>query len=89
MTNSLPEPLPVVGPPLAAPFWSDVDTSGTGEIFFRQDGTSDFLLVENVTAEIRRAFVDDFSSFIPTTVFVATWNQVGYFEGNTDRVSYQ
>ena len=88
--NSSPtEPFPLAGPSLVAPFWSDVDTSGTGEIFFRQDNTiSDFALVENVTADIRRAFVDDFGNFTPTSVFVATWNQVGYYNGNTDLVSY-
>ena len=86
--TNFPESLPLVGPSLAAPFWSDVDTGGTGEIFFRQDSTiSDFTLVDNVTAEIRRAFADDFGSFTPTTVFVATWNQVGYYNGNTDLVS--
>ena len=89
MTSSPTEPFPLAGPSLVAPFWSDVDTSGTGEIFFREDSTiSDFTLIENVTAEVTRAFVEDFGSFTPTTVFVATWNQVGYYNGNTDLVSY-
>ena len=78
------DPFPVMGPGLVAPFWADVDTRGTGEVYYRE--TNDTLLLSNVTLEIRRDF-ENFTDFTPTTLFIATWDEVGYFDNNTDLVS--
>ena len=74
------DPFPVMGPPLIAPFWADVDTRGTGEIYYKE--TNDSSLLDSTTLEFLKAF-DNFS---PTSLFVATWDGVGYFDNNTDLV---
>ena len=81
--SSSQDPFPVTGPPLVAPFWADVDTRGTGEVYYRE--TNDTSLLSNVTLDIQSAFVD-FINFTPTSLFIATWDEVGYFNSNTDLV---
>ena len=77
------DPFPVMGPGLIAPFWADVDTRGSGEVYYRETNNSN--LLGNVTLEIQSAFVD-FADFTPTSLFIATWVEVGYFDNNTDLV---
>ena len=65
---------------LIAVFWTDVDTRGSGEVFYRQ--TNDSHSVANATENIREAF-EDADEFVPTTLFIATWKRVGYYDRNT------
>jgi len=69
---------------LVAPFWADVDITGTGDIYYRQ--TTDRSLLARATREIRAAFPEYHHNDI-TNLFIATWHSVGYFRGNTDKVS--
>ena len=69
---------------LIAPFWADVDTREIGEVFYRQ--TNESSCIANVTTIIRKVF-EDAVEFAPFTVFITTWNNVGYSKRNTDRVS--
>ena len=68
---------------LIAPYWSDVDTRGTGNVWYRE--TADPDLLERAQKEIRRAFVAH-ENFVPTYLFVATWDHVGYYNSHTDKV---
>ena len=43
-------------------------------------------LLNSVSERIQRAF-DDVESFQPTSVFVATWDRVGSYSSQTDRVN--
>ena len=52
-------------------------------MFYRQ--TNDSHSVANATENIREAF-EDADRFVPTTLFIATWKSVGYFDRNTDQV---
>ena len=73
---------------LIAPYWADVDTRGFGpannDVWYRN--TSDPVLLSRARDEIQLAFLDQ-HAFSPTLLFIATWDQVGYFERKTNRVS--
>ena len=84
LQNYSGEGLSIVNTALIAPFWADVDTREIGEVFYRQ--TNESSCIANVTSIIRVVF-EDAVGFTPFTVFIATWNSVGYFNRNTDRVS--
>ena len=78
------EGLSMANTALIAPFWADVDTREIGEVFYRQ--TNESSCIANVTTIIRKVFADAVE-FAPFTVFIATWDNVGYSKRNTDRVS--
>lgn len=69
---------------LIAPYWADVDTTGTGTVWYRQ--TSDAVLLSRARREIRAVFVTHMN-FEPTMLFIATWDHVGYYNSRTDLVS--
>ena len=68
---------------LIAPYWADVDTRGTGSVWYRQ--TTDTQLLARARDEIRAAFINQ-ASFNPTSLFIATWDHVGYYNRRTDKV---
>ena len=72
---SLHKPSPLSGDlQLIAPYWADVDTRGTGSVWYRQ--TTDTQLLARARDEIRAAFINQ-GSFNPTSLFIATWDHVG------------
>ena len=82
-----PEPFPIKDRFLIAPFWADVDTRGTGEVYFKE--TTNATLLDLARKVIQRAAhqVAGLSRFKPKWLLIATWYQVGYFSSHTDRVS--
>ena len=68
---------------IIAPYWADVDTSGTGQIFYRQ--STDPHLIARATSEIQAAFPASENVTIESLVIV-TWDKVGYYDSNTDKV---
>ena len=80
-----PLSLPLIGTQqIIAPYWADVDTRGTGEIFYRQ--STDPSLLARASREIRR----DFSLIYNIKhLLIVTWNAVGYFRKHVDKVCYQ
>ena len=68
-----------------APFYSNVDIRGTGNVFFRQ--TKDSFLLTRATNEIQLHV-----SFLSSTnvsiknLLIATWDAVGYYSNHTDKV---
>lgn len=64
---------------MIAPFWGDVDTSGPsgGVISFRQSASRNEL--DKAQRDIREAY-SDASTFVPTLLFIVTWDHVGYFQ---------
>ena len=85
LTN-VQNPFPFAGgTELIAPFWADVDTTPDdgGFVWYRQ--TMDSTLLNRGMDEILAAFTA-VDSFTPTFMFIATWDHVGYFFRNTDRV---
>ena len=69
---------------IIAPFLSDVDTRGIGNITYREDTSAP--LLNRTRLEIQRAF-ENSSNFEPTSLLIVTWDTVGYFNQNTDKVS--
>lgn len=69
---------------IIAPFWGDVDTFGTGTVWFRE--STDASLLTRARNDIRSAFVNQMS-YEPTFMFIATWDHVGYFQAHTDLVN--
>ena len=66
-------------------FSADVDTSGIGQVFYRE--TTD----QSVLDEATETLEDTFPALAPlnlSSVFIATWFYVGYFDNHVDRVCY-
>ena len=79
-----PLPLPLSGTQkIIAPYWADVDTRGTGQIFYRQ--TTNATLLARATSEIRAAFPTSENVTIQS-LLIATWSSVGYYSSNFDKV---
>ena len=77
-----PLPLPLFGTnKIIAPYWADVDTRGTGNIYYRQ--TTDASLLARANSEIRAAFPEARNT---SSLLIATWNRVGYYSRHTDKV---
>ena len=68
---------------IIAPYWADVDTRGTGAIWYRESTNLD--LLERADNEIRAAF-PTLLRYASAYLFIATWDHVGYFNHGTDRV---
>ncbi|NXH19948.1 NID2 protein, partial [Bucco capensis] len=65
--------------PVIAPFLADLDTSGdTGNIYYRQDDSPDIL--DQAAGYIQAGFPHTAASFVPTNVFIATWEDVGAYQ---------
>lgn len=75
--------LPVNDDPLVVPYWSDVDTSGIGSVWYRL--TSDPATLLEVRNKVRMYFPSD-ENFVPYEALVTTWEQVGYYNMRTDEV---
>ena len=67
---------------IVAPFWADVDTTGIGQILYRQ--TYNSALLARATDEIRAAFPTS-QNVTVTSLLIVTWDAVGYYH-STDKV---
>ena len=75
--------LPLNGNRFIAPYWADVDLTGTGEVYYRQ--TTNPTLLARATKHIQAAF--PFSqNVIITNLFIVTWDAVGYYLSGTNKV---
>ena len=88
-TRSVPEYTPEAFPlseslQIIAPYWADVDTRGVGSVWYRE--TADVELLTRARDEIQVDFSINSDSFIPTYLFIATWDHVGYYNSHSDKV---
>ena len=67
---------------LIAPYWAHADITSAGTVFYRETNDTDVLA--RVNNDVR--LLSEFSSFSATTVFIVTWEGIGYNFGGTDRV---
>ena len=81
--NWIPRPLPLNGVRFITPFWADVDLTGIGQVYYRQ--TTDSALLARANNEIQTAFPMSQNVNI-TNLLVVTWDAVGYYSRNTDKV---
>jgi hypothetical protein len=70
---------------LVAPYWADADTRSSGNVWYFQ--STEPALLTKATKYIQRGFVAE-QEFQPTHLFVATWDDVGYFQRNADKVLF-
>jgi len=75
-TSFIPRPFPSAFPPLIAPYWADFNSVRGGTISYRQ--TSNSTLLQRVRGQIQEFFPST-GNFIPTDLFIATWDQVPGF----------
>ena len=68
---------------IIAPYWADVDTRGTGDIYYRQ--STDPSLLARATSEIREA-IPESQNITIENLLIATWYKVGYYNQNSDKV---
>ena len=54
-------------------------------MWFREEFSSE--LLDKAREEIRDSFVEHFN-FMPSSLFIATWQNVGYFSLHTDKVNF-
>ena len=78
-----PRALPTGSARFIAPYWADVDTTGTGQIHYRQ--TNNPSLITRATNEIQRAFPLS-ENINVTNLLIVTWDAVGYYGSNTHKV---
>ena len=79
-----PVSLPLSGTQrIIAPYWADVDTRGSGDIYYRQ--TNDPSLLARASREIQSALSLNHSIEI-INLLIATWETVGYYYDNYDKV---
>lgn len=69
--------------PMLTPYWGDVDTSGTGEVWYQQTNDSDLLIMAR--SDVLTGY-PAFDFFTPTSLLIATWDHVGYYENGIDLV---
>ena len=76
-----PRTFPRSSPPLIAPYWHDFDPSNGGSIYYRQ--TNDPQQLQLFHTRLNSALnTRRLSSFSPTLLFIATWDQVSQFSGS-------
>lgn len=81
-TAPRPREFPFTSPPLIAPFWHDFNLQDGGSIFYRQTNDSAQLqLVHNLLLDLDGG---ELSTFYPTLLFIATWDQVPPYGGPTE-----
>ena len=79
-----PLSLPLIGTQqIIAPYWADVDTRGSGQVLYRQ--STDPSLLARASREIQNAFPSSQNVNI-TNLLIATWDEVGYYFRNSDKV---
>ena len=73
---------------IIAPFWSHIDTRATGTVFYREETVNDALFRKAVSQIRAGGFgSDQVEDFTPTSLFIATWDHVGFDETQTALVS--
>jgi hypothetical protein len=68
--------------PIIAPFYADIDTRGVGQVYWRASRED-----EDLTRAANLVQQYYWQEFSPREVVVVTWDQVGYYEEQTDKTN--
>ena len=80
-----PDEFPLETLAIIAPYWADVDTRGTGSVWYRE--TTNDVLLGRARDAIQSVFLDtNVDGFSLTLLFIATWDHVGYYDSHVDKV---
>lgn len=83
ISKFLNEPFPLEYP-VVAPLYSNVDTRGIGAVYYRESREPDVL--SQIALKVARLY-PDLPPFRPLAAFIVTWQNVGYYDGKSDKVS--
>ncbi|XP_047233615.1 alpha-tectorin-like isoform X7 [Girardinichthys multiradiatus] len=82
----VPQQFPMYGNrDIIAPFWTDLDNRGNGNIYYAQYTSGS--LLQQVTQDINAYFPT--LNFHATWIFIATWYEVAYFPMTGTRTTFQ
>lgn len=70
--------------PIISVFYADADCRKSGKVWYRT--TADANLLRRAQAEINSGFAGA-ENFMPRELFIATWDQVGYYEEKSNKVT--
>ena len=79
-TVSMSTAFPIANYSLVAPYQANVDTRGTGSVWYRS--TQDPILLAKAVNDIQALS----GTFSPQWLFIGTWDHFGYFPNGTDKV---
>lgn len=82
-SGAIPLPLSNLTQHILAPYWADVDTRQTGNIFLCQ--TSERSLLARATREVQSAYPTS-SNVTIKKLLIVTWDAVGYYFFRSDKV---
>ena len=82
-SRSSPTAFPIPNIPLVAPYQADVDTRGTGRVWYRS--TQNTTLLAKAANAIRLL---NGTIISPQWLFIATWDHVGYYPMRIDKVHH-
>ena len=68
--------------PIIAPFYADIDTRGVGQVYWRASTESED--TSRAANLVQQYYTEPFR---PKEVVVVTWDQVGYYEEQTDKTN--
>ena len=68
---------------LIAPFWADIDTSRKGNVWYHE--SSDPVFLKRASNEILKVYSEE--NYTAESLFIATWENVGYYNAGTTKVS--
>ncbi|XP_069057914.1 alpha-tectorin-like [Pleurodeles waltl] len=78
------DPFPLSdGRAFVAPFWTDVDITITGNVFYRESRNA--TLLQRASSDVHRYF--ELSSFYATWLYIATWDKVAYYGSSSSKVN--
>ena len=75
-----PAAFPIPDYPVVAAYHADLDTRGTGSVWYRS--TEDPTLLAKAASDVQSLS----GTFSPQWLFIATWDHVGHFDRGTDKV---
>ncbi|XP_065209284.1 nidogen [Planococcus citri] len=71
--------------PVIAALYANTDIRVSGSVFYRE--TNDVSLLSRASQEIRQFFPNSGARFQATSLFIATWYRVGYYNQKYDKVN--
>lgn len=71
--------------PVIAPLYSNVDTRGAGNVFYRE--THDPALLQQASDNVRNFYPNLELDFNAASIFITTWLEVGYYNYGSDKAS--
>ena len=69
-----------------APFWADVDTGGSGRVVYKAVTRSENISLISAIDSAVASSLAKLEDFTASWALIVTWDHVGYFSKNSDKV---